>query len=78
MIADFMAIYEFDIIEFLSQEMMDQAIRGEKALLAYPYMIMYICLAVGVLELLGINEMIEAKRTTNLGLIRDTANLLSR
>lgn len=36
------------------------------------------CLAVGVLELPGIDKMIEAMRTTDLEMIRDEENPLSR
>lgn len=35
-------------------------------------------MAVGVLELYGIDEMIEAWQTFDIGLIRDVANALAR
>lgn len=38
-IVGFITGCEFDIGEFLAQEMRDQDIGGEKLLLAYPYMI---------------------------------------
>lgn len=41
-------------------------------------MIMQICLVVGVLELPGIDEMIEARITFDIRLIRHTANSLAR
>lgn len=58
--------------------MRDCVIRGEKVLLAYPCLITQICLAAGVMELSFIDEMIEAIHTTDLSLIRDAGNPLSR
>lgn len=58
--------------------MWDHAIEGEKALLAYLCMITQIYLATGVLELPGIDEMIEAKRTFDFDIIRDVDNPLAR
>lgn len=77
-IVGFMTSYEFDIKEFLARYIRDQDIGGEKLLLAYPCLITQLCLAIGVQELLDINKMIESTNTTDLGLIRDTTNLLSR
>lgn len=58
--------------------MMNYKVRGEKSFLAYSCMITQIYLAEGVQFLLGINEILEAMNTTNLGLIRDTTNPLAR
>lgn len=35
----FIAGYEFNVVEFLAQEMRDWVIGGKKLLLAYPYII---------------------------------------
>lgn len=78
LIARFIASYEFDVRDFLAQEIIEQALGGKKSLLAYPCMATLICLAMGVQELSGIDEMIEAMNTTNLGLIRDIANPLDK
>lgn len=58
--------------------MRDQEVRGEKLLLAYPYLITQLHRVMGVLEHIGIDEMIEAIRTANFGLIRDEANSFAR
>lgn len=58
--------------------MRDRAISGEKLVLEYPCMITQLCLAIGVKELWGIDEMIKATNTTDLGLIRDAVNSLAR
>lgn len=73
-----MAGYDFDVGEFLYQDIRDQAMGGDQLLLALSCMIMKMCLAVGVQEIPGINEIFEATNTTNLRMIRDTANLLAR
>lgn len=78
MIVSFIIGYKFDVVELLSQDIRDHVVGGKKALLAYPSMITQICLVVGVLELPGIDEMIEDRRTTYLGLIRDAANQLGQ
>lgn len=52
--------------------------RGHKSLLSYPYMITYICMVAEVLELLGIDKILEDTRTIDLGLIRDAANPLTQ
>lgn len=56
---------------------MDYAVRGEKSLLAYPCMIIQLCLVAGVLYLPRIDDMIEAIKTKDLGLITDVFNSLS-
>lgn len=50
----------------------------EKSLMAYPCLITQSCLAMGVQEVLGIDEMLKTINTTDLGLIKDTANPLAR
>lgn len=47
-------------------------------MLANPYLIMQICLAVRVLEPSSIDEIIEARRMIDIELIRDTANPLAQ
>lgn len=68
----------FVLGEFLAQKMRDRDVEGQKPLLEYLYMIMQLCLATGVQELPSIDEMIKAINTIDLGLIRDTTNLLAR
>ncbi|KAF3671538.1 hypothetical protein FXO38_06546 [Capsicum annuum] len=78
MIAGFMAGYEFDIVEFLSQKLSDKVVGGQKALLVYPCMITQLCLTVKILELYEIDEIIEDRRTFGNSVIRDEANPLAR
>lgn len=73
-----MAGYKFDIAKFLSRELRDRSVGGQKALLGYLCMITQICQVVGVLKLLGIDKMIEARRAFDIGLIRDAAKPLAR
>lgn len=47
-------------------------------LLAYPFMIAQICMAGGVLELPRIKEMIKARQTFDIGLIKDISNPLAQ
>lgn len=70
--------YEFNMGEFLAQEIQDRAVGREKILLAYPCMITQMCFTVGVQELPGIDELIELTNTTDLGLIRDTINPMAK
>lgn len=58
--------------------MRDRAADGEKFLLANPFLITQLCLAVGIQELPSIDELIEATKTINLGLIKDSGNLLDK
>lgn len=51
---------------------------SEKLLLAYLCLITKLCLVAGIQELPGINKFIKAMNTTNLGLIRDAINLLTK
>lgn len=74
MLVGFIAGYEFYVAEFLSREIRDRAGRGKKLLFSYPYMITQICLAAGVQVLPGIDKMLEAINTTDLGLIKYMAN----
>lgn len=76
LIAGFIAGYVFGIGVFLALEMRYWAVGGEKLLLAYPYMIMQLFLDPGVRELPGVNEILEAMNTTDLGMIKDVANPL--
>lgn len=69
MIAEFIAGHEFDVSDFLSQELRDQVVGGDKYILANPCIITQLCLSVRVQELPGIDEMLEDTNTTNLGLI---------
>lgn len=78
MIVGFIVGYDFDVGKFLARELRDRLIRGKKSLLEYPFMITQMCLAVGVQELPGIDEILEATNTTHLGQIRDATNLLVR
>lgn len=78
MIARFIDDYDFDIAEFLSWEIGDQEVGGEKSLLAYTCMMKQLCLAMRVQELPNIEEILEATNTTNLVQIRYAANLLAR
>ncbi|KAF3648901.1 hypothetical protein FXO38_17947 [Capsicum annuum] len=77
MIAGCIVGYKFDVGDFLCQELRDREVGAQKELLAYPCIIMQICLAMGVLELPRIDEMIEAKRKFNIGIIRDADNPLA-
>lgn len=52
-----------------SQELWDRVVGDQKALLAYPYMITQIYLTAGVLELPGIDKMIEVWRKFDINLI---------
>ncbi|KAF3623267.1 putative pentatricopeptide repeat-containing protein-like [Capsicum annuum] len=70
--------YEINVGQFLAREMKDRAVRGEKSLLEYSCMITQLCLAAGVRELLGIDDMIEAMNTTDLGMTRDATNSLAK
>lgn len=78
MIANFIVSYKFYIGEFLAQVLKDRAVGRQKELLAYPCMLTQIFLAVGVMELPGIEKMIEAQSTFDIGLIRDATNHLSK
>lgn len=78
LIVEFMAGCEFNVGEFLSWEMKKWVVGGEKLLLVYSCLIMQLCLAGRVQKLSGIDEMIEAINTTNLGFIIDATNPLSR
>lgn len=69
MIAGLRVKYEFDIREFLDQEMTDRDIWGEKSLLVYPCVIIQIFLVMGIQEILILDEMLEATNTTDLGMI---------
>lgn len=70
--------YEFDMGEFLAREIRDQTVGEEKLLLVYLCIITLMCIVVGVQELLGIDELVEATNTMDIGLIRDAANSLAR
>lgn len=54
----FMANHNFDMAEFLSRVIRDYAFGGKKELLAYPCMIIQLCLATRVLEFPGIDEIL--------------------
>lgn len=60
MIDGFIVGNEFDVVTFLSREIRDYGVGGEKALLAYPCMITQLCLDVGILKHPRIDEIIEA------------------
>lgn len=47
-IVELIASYEFDIGEFLAQEIRNQVVVSDKFLLAYPCIITQMCIAVGV------------------------------
>lgn len=57
--------------------MIYRVVRGQKALLAYPCMITQIFLEARVLQILGIDDMIEARRTFDIRRIRDAKNPLA-
>ncbi|KAF3667788.1 hypothetical protein FXO37_09839 [Capsicum annuum] len=78
MISGFITGYEINVVEFLSREMRDRVVRGEKSLLDYHCLITQICMAIGVVEVPGIYEMIEAMRTTDLVLIKDVESPLAQ
>lgn len=58
MIAGFTVGYAFDVGEFLARELRDKAIAEQKVILAYPCMIILLCLTTGVLDILGVDKMI--------------------
>lgn len=53
-------------------------VEGQKALLAYPWIITHISLATRVLELPRIDEIMKAKRSFYIDLIRDASNPLAQ
>ena len=57
--------------------MKDRVIVGQKALLSYPYMITQIFLVARVLKIPRIDEIIEARRMFDIGIICDAANPLA-
>lgn len=77
MIVGFITNYEFDVGEFLSQEMRYRVVGSEKLLLAYSCMIIQLYLDLVVREFLSIDKMLEATNTTDLGLIRDATIILA-
>ncbi|KAF3648907.1 hypothetical protein FXO38_17937 [Capsicum annuum] len=77
MLAGFTAGCAFDVGELLARELRVRKIGSQKAFLAYPCMITQICLALGVMELLGIDEMIDTWRTFDISLIQDMENPLA-
>lgn len=52
--------------------------RGEKVVLAFPSLLTQIFLEARVTKLPDINKYIEPKTTTDLGLIRDTMNPMTK
>lgn len=68
----------FNMGEFLAREMRNRVVGDYKALLAYLYKITQIRLAAGFVEIPEINEMIEARRIFDIGLIQDAANPLAQ
>lgn len=46
--------------------------------LAFPYLLMQICIVVKVLETPDVDDFIQLRNTTDLGLIHDIANTISK
>lgn len=78
LIAGLMVGYEFDVAQFISREILEQAVGGEKVILASSCLLTKIFLKVGVPELPDIDQYIELKTTTDLGLIKDAVNPMTR
>lgn len=78
MIVNFIVEYALYVSEYLARELRDPLVAVQNELLAYPYMISQICLAVKVFRIPYIYEMIEAQRTFDIGLIRDAAKPLAQ
>lgn len=61
------AVYEFDVSQFISRELWDRAVRREKLVLAFPCLITQIFLEAGVPKLPTINQFIKIKNATDWG-----------
>lgn len=70
--------FEFDIGHFIAREIWDRVVGGEKFILVFPCLITQICLEEGVPQLPEFDQLIEPKNTTNLGIIQDAANPMTR
>lgn len=69
-----MEVYELDVEQFISREICDRAMGGEKVILAFPCFLMHICLEAGFPKLPDTDQYIEMNTTTDLGFIRDAVN----
>lgn len=78
MIDGFIVGYAFDNGKFLAREMRDRAVGGNKVSLAYLFLITQICLAARVLEIPEVDELIEARRTLDIGFIPNETNPLTQ
>lgn len=52
--------------------------RGENSLMAYLCMIIHLCLAIEVQDIPGLEEIVEATKTTDLEMIQDVVNLMAK
>lgn len=69
--------YDFNVEKFISREIHNWA-AGTNVVLAFPFILTQICLEDCVFELPNVDHFIKPKNITDLGLICDTANPISK
>lgn len=73
-----MAGYQFNVGQFIYRDIPDREVCTDKVILAFPCLVTQIFFDKGMLELLHVDQYIKPKNTTDLGLIWDPINPITR